>query len=42
MTGACGHYNLGGFATAGIGAYIWIYYNITFENFKRILQIKSF
>ena len=42
MTGACGPYNLGGSTTAGIGAHTWIYYNITFENFKRILQIKSF
>ena len=42
MTGACGPYNLGGSATAGIRAHTWIRYNITFENFKRNLQIKSF
>ena len=42
MTGACGPYNLGGFATAGIRAHTWICNNITFENFKIILQVKSF
>ena len=42
MTGARGPYNLGGSATAGIRAHTWIRYNITFENFKRNLQIKSF
>ena len=35
-------HNLGGSATAGIGAHTWICYNITFENFERILQIKNF
>jgi len=42
MTGACGPYNLGGSTTAGIRAHTWICNNITFENFKRNLQIKSF
>ena len=42
MIGARGPYNFGGSATVGIGAHIWICYNITFENFKMILQIKSF
>ena len=42
ITCARGPYNLGGSATAGIRAHTWIRYNITFENFKRNLQIKSF
>ena len=42
MIGARGPYNLGGSTIDGIRAHTWIYYNITFENFKRILQIKSF
>ena len=42
MTYACGPYNLGGSAIAGIRAHTWIDYNITFENFKIILTIKSF
>ena len=42
MIGVGGPYNWGGSATAGIRAHTWICYNITFENFKRILQIKSF
>jgi hypothetical protein len=42
MIGAHGPYNLGGSTTTGIGAHIWIDYNITFEIFKMNLQIKSF
>ena len=42
MTCPCRPYNLGGSARAGIGAHTWIDYNITFENFKIILTIKSF
>ena len=42
MIGARGPYNLGSFAIAGIGAHTWICYNIAFENFKRILPIKTF
>ena len=42
MIGARGPYNWGGSATAVIGAHTWICNNITFENFKRNLQIKSF
>ena len=42
MTGTCGPYNLGGSTKTGIRAHIWICNNITFENFKRYLQIKSF
>jgi hypothetical protein len=42
MMGTYGPYNLGESATASIGAHTWICYNITFENLKRNLQIKSF
>ena len=42
MIGARGPYNLGSFAIAGIGAHTWICYDITFENFKTILQFKKF
>ena len=42
MIGARGPYKLGGSAIAGIRAHTWIDYNITFENFKIILTIKSF
>ena len=42
MIGACGPYNMGGSTTTGIGAHTWICYNIAFENFKRILPIKTF
>ena len=42
MIGTCGPYNLGGSTTAGIRAHTWICYDITFENFKTILQFKKF
>ena len=40
--GTCGLYNLGGTITASIGDHTWICNNITFEDFKMNLQIKSF
>ena len=42
MTRARGLYNLSGSATASIGAHTWIRDNITFKNFERNIQIKSF
>jgi hypothetical protein len=42
MTGARGSYNLGGSATAGIGAHTADLLQHYFENFKMILQVKSF
>ena len=43
MTGACGPYNLGGSAIAGIRAHTWICHNITFEKLqKEFTKLKVF